>query len=138
MDQRIVEALINVPDKSGVRRMGREAGIGPNGFIFSPLLAARGAVDDTPEWETIRDTREQIAASIAFLNLLPRIKTPTRSSYALKHRAETWAEFYISNGALLLGAHLAGVKYARESQSPNGILAIAHPKKWPEEVQSRD
>lgn len=49
-----------------------------------------------------------------------------RSSYGLKHVAESATGGYISNGALIVAALMEGWKVERISNSPNARLNIGH------------
>jgi hypothetical protein len=61
------------------------------------MLARRGA----PYQEIIS---EQVARAMEFLTTLAPTKSARMCSYGLKHRAESWAGTYISNGALIVAA----------------------------------
>lgn len=54
------------------------------------------------------------------------IKTLSLGSYSLKHQAEKWAKFYISNGAMLAAAIALDVPMRQEHpSSPNALLAVS-------------
>lgn len=56
-------------------------------------------------------------------NLTP-IKTPTQSSYALKHVAEHALGRYVSNGELIAAALMAGYPISRP-EGPNVLVAVS-------------
>ena len=64
----------------------------------------------------------------AFLSGCLLRKTVNRKagrSYGLKHKAEEWAGEYISNGALIAAAIHLGIRYERDKDSPNVVLAVS-------------
>jgi hypothetical protein len=74
---------------------------------------------------------EQVQLAMAWLSLCEKTKKINRrsGSYTLKHECERWAGSYVSNGALLMAAHLLGFRIVRTKlggQGPNGWINIAH------------
>lgn len=95
-------------------------GYGPNGFDYS----WRRTRENKP-WN--EDVANEVRAAMAWLSLCGRTKTVNRrdSSYSLKHECEQWAGRYVSNGALLMAAHLLGFTIVQISYGPNGWMNIS-------------
>lgn len=90
---------------------------------------------------------DQIRAAVEWCEWAKVIKSPTFSSYCVKHTAERWAEFYISNGALIVAAGRVGIPMFSMPpvffRSPNAGLAISRrwyakhrSELWPERAKS--
>jgi len=68
----------------------------------------------------------QVVIARHWLETQEEIQTPTRNSYNLKHYAENWAGFYISNAALIAAAAGLGINQRlQDSTSPNTLVAIS-------------
>lgn len=69
-------------------------------------------MDVRPPTKIDDDVREQAAIALRYLETAPKV--PTRAgainSYVLKHRIEEAAAVYISNGAVIIAAHMMGLK----------------------------
>lgn len=87
--------------------------------------------------DRLLESTEAIAASIAFLQDAPKIKTLTRahSSYGLKHLVEAWhrevlkSPIYIPNGAFILAALSLDIPVERDDErSPNAKIGIS--QRW--------
>ena len=83
-----------------------------------------------------------IATAIAFLRLCRKIKTPTYSSYFLKHVAERWGghngmQPYITNGELIVAAVYLGFHIEPIRRSPNACVGVSRidVKKWWNELR---
>ena len=64
-----------------------------------------------------QDFEQQVRASLAYLGTR---RIPTKvGSYGAKHLVERWAGRYVSNGALIVAAILAGYRVVRDDNSPN-------------------
>lgn len=82
----------------------------------------------------------QVVVAKHWLEAQEPIRTPMRNSYGLKHIAESWAGFYISNAALIAAA--AGLLINQrqiDPTSPNTLVAISKrglPRSgnWPKQV----
>lgn len=57
-------------------------------------------------------------------NIGQRVSHREHSSYLLKHAAEAFADSYVSNGAFLCAAIIAGVPYKRIRNTPNAFVAV--------------
>jgi hypothetical protein len=75
----------------------------------------------------------QIAAALRFLEGVEtsRTMTPMRSSYGLKHMAESHQFGYICNGAMIAALLMVGVPVRRIPSSPNAQIGIK--KRWLDE-----
>ncbi|WP_197519574.1 hypothetical protein [Pseudonocardia sp. HH130630-07] len=75
--------------------------------------------------EELRRGRAEVEAVHDWLltNLAP-IKTPTQSSYALKHVVEQAIGRYVSNGQLIAAALMAGYPTSRPA-GPNVLVAVS-------------
>lgn len=84
------------------------------------------------------DAVAQVATCLAYIARLDRIKTPSVSSYGMKHRAESWGRRngwspYVSNGSFIVAAVFSGCPvYAvtgpncRFGFSRRSIARVAH------------
>jgi hypothetical protein len=107
----------------------------------TPDLSANGIrtsrVTD-PEFAEWRSDLEnncysQVAAALRFLEGVDTSRTmaPMRSSYGLKHTAESHQFGYICNGAMIAALLMAGVPVRRMPSSPNAQIGIK--KRWLDE-----
>lgn len=75
-------------------------------------------------WE--ESSLPQVVVARHWLEIQDHTKTPIRNSYNLKHYAENWAGFYVSNAALIAAAAGLGVNQKLQDQtSPNTLVAIS-------------
>lgn len=95
--------------------------------IASALIGPNGYGDARASWESDYATYEmQIWAAYRYLfRFSPARKPFNATSYGLKHSAERWCDYYISNGALLIAAIVHGIRIVRvSSTSLNGLLYV--------------
>ena len=91
-----------------------------------PLLSADGFGSKNPV--DLRNRTDQVDAALAYLRAgAPLDNAPSTGmySYALKHRAESWAGLYICNGAAIAAALMLGWKVKRDS------IASLNATVWP-------
>ena len=98
-------------------------GFSPNGFDYS--WSRKDGWKDGKGWSD--DVVEQVRVCATWLSQCKRTKTLNRrtGSYQLKGECERWAGRYVSNGALLMAAHLLGFEIRQIAYGPNGWLNIS-------------
>jgi hypothetical protein len=91
--------------------------------------------EDFAAWRSDLESNchSQIAAAMRFLEGVETSRTmaPMRSSYGLKHMAESHQFGYICNGAMIAALLMAGVPVRRIPSSPNAQIGIK--KRWLDE-----
>jgi hypothetical protein len=68
-----------------------------------------------------------VARVAALLTTAERIRTPTVSSYSLKHTIERALGVYVSNGALIAAAIMVGLNLGRP-RGPNADVGVS--RRW--------
>lgn len=79
-----------------------------------------GDVDDV--FDPVDD--KQVELCTRWLSQAKATPTPTLNSFWLKHVVENWAGTFISNGAVIVAAHRAGLPIGRESDSRTANVTI--------------
>jgi hypothetical protein len=92
--------------------------------------------DSRPDLERRRSdliaAHDQFERAVAWLRLVPKVQTPRRSSYYLKHAAERWAGAYVSNGALIAAAVHLGFPIERSPSHINANIGVTTlERRWP-------
>lgn len=98
--------------------------------IRSPGYPSTDEEFDQLRQELAEDAFGEVAAALRFLDGVETIKAPTpcRTSYGLKHSAESHQYGYISNGSMIAALLMAGVPVIRVRGSPNVRFCIS--KRW--------
>jgi hypothetical protein len=75
---------------------------------------------------------DQFERAVSWLQLVPKVQEPRRSSYYLKHAAQRWAGDYVSNGALTAAAVHLGFPIKRAPSQINCAIGVSTlERRWP-------
>ena len=89
------------------------------------LTIDRAGVVDTSRSPGETVNPEEVNHCLAWLRAAETAETPSLNSFWVKHVVQQWAGVEISNGALIMAAHQAGIAIGQDANSRNVNLGIS-------------